>query len=978
MALLSLVVAPVRGQWTSTSGSRHAVVEYGAETGLPGVVVHHAVQTTDGYVWVGTPSGLARFDGVRFQVYRAGAAAALASDNIQCLVPGREGDLWIGTTAGVVRHRGGIFEAVGPNGVAARALAMDRDGKLWIGTAGQGVHVWDRGRLVPFSDPLVPANSAVRAMLCDSAGRVWIARDRAAGVLCWDGQRLTDVRSEDGLLSEVIAIAEQPAGTLWFGTQRQGLFRWHGGRTEQFAVRETGARAVTDLRPARDGALWVAAGVLLRVANPEKPELARVPGVPHDSVRSVHEDREGGLWLSAGAEGLVRIQPTHHRAIAVADGLPSNNVKTVSADPAGNLWLGIQHHGVMQISPNGHAKLHREADGLPSIDPAIVYAGRDGRVWVGISSRLFVREQGEWRRFGDVRFVRGLHEDRAGGLWIGTESRGLFRLEGESLRAVALSSGQPVPLATAFAESPDGTLYIGTWRKGLFRHRAGEVVALEGPEGPPSSEVRAVHVDAEGNLWVGMRERGLALWHEGRWFNPDELAAAVAHHVSAIASDEFGRLWLGTTAGVAWMSRQELIAAAERGGPLPLVHPVTTSPETRDAPIWSGGQPVVWRTATGELLFATRRGVLTIDPRNVTINNVVPPVYIERALVDRTPVDHATGLKLAPGTRALTVEFTAPSFVEPRRVRFKYRLEGFDSEWQDGETRRSVSYTRLPPGKYTFRVTACNNDGVWNPTGAALAVVQQPYFHQTRAFYGLLAAVVAAGGWGIYRLAHRRLRSRVQRLEHEQAMEHERRRIAQDLHDDLGASLTEIGLYAQTASDTANPTTRGDLDFLAQRSRGLVRSLDAIVWAVNPSNDWLDDLASYLAEFFQELFRRSPISPRLEVAPGIPHWPVTAEQRSHVFLAAKEAMNNVLKHSGASEVLLRIAMAGEALNVTIQDNGGGFAPAAATAAGGNGLSNMRSRIERSGGVIQIVSQPGLGTTVTIIVCFTRPAGLPKS
>jgi signal transduction histidine kinase len=401
------------------------------------------------------------------------------------------------------------------------------------------------------------------------------------------------------------------------------------------------------------------------------------------------------------------------------------------------------------------------------------------------------------------------------------------------------------------------------------------------------------------------------------------------------------------------------------------------SDETSLIPVWSGAQPIAWRAANGDLLFATRRGVLAVDTARVALNAVPPPVQVERVFVDRHPVAAGAPVRLPPGTRSLAVEYAAPSFVQAERVLFRYKLDGYDADWVDGSTRRSAFYGSLPPGAYTFRVRAGNSDGVWNETGASVTVVQLPYFYQTTWFAWLLAGVVGAGGWGVYRWSNRRLRRKVERLERERAMDDERRRIAQDLHDDLGASLTEIGLFADAARRSSPAAKPEDLDYLAQRTRTLVSSLDAIVWAVNPANDSLDHLVGYVGELFQELFRASPIRVRLDLPPGIPRLPLTAEERSDIFLTMKEAMNNVLKHSGATEAWLRIRMEDDQLRISLRDNGRGFAPAAAATTGGNGLANMRTRVARAHGTLTCRTAAGEGTEIVIAVSFAGRKELPE-
>jgi len=268
-----------------------------------------------------------------------------------------------------------------------------------------------------------------------------------------------------------------------------------------------------------------------------------------------------------------------------------------------------------------------------------------------------------------------------------------------------------------------------------------------------------------------------------------------------------------------------------------------------------------------------------------------------------------------------------------------------------------------------FHVSAGNSDGVWSRTDASIAIVQMPYFHQTAWFTWLLACLAALAVWGLYWWSNRRLRLKLERLERERAMENERRRIAQDLHDDLGASLTEIGLFANAARCTAPAAEQAGLDHLAQRVRSLAGSLDAIVWAVNPANDSLDQLVVYIGELFQELFRSSGIRGRMDIPADIPRLALTAEERSDLFLTTKEVMNNMIKHSGATEAWLRIRVTGDELSITLRDDGRGFDPGAVVSAAGNGLANMRERVARAGGSFGLLTAPGEGTEISVVVSF---------
>jgi len=965
--------------WSTKETLHHSFDSYGVELGLPGTVVTAALQARDGYLWVATPSGLARFDGSRFVAFYAASTPGLPGDLIHCLHEDRRGVLWIGTDRGLASFADGRFTRMGLEGVAVRALAESPSGALWVGTWDRGIFVKRRNHaLEPVTSAELPETLRVRALHVDSHEEVWIAEERSRGVLCLsrDGA-LRRIDGDGGALGEVLSICEYPAGTLWLGTKRDGLFRLTGDKLERCAdAVGAGTSPIYDIRAARSGGLWLAAGVLKYAESAERPVFETVSGLPNRNVQALGEDSEGGLWLSAGAEGLTRMRELPYQLLSVRQGLPTDNIKNVAEDPQGGLWLATQESGVVHVDVSGGVKRQRGKAGLPGGDTAVVYPARDGTVWVGISSHLWVGREGEWRQIPEMRFVRGLFEDRRGAMWIGTESDGLFRFEQNKFTEIKTDSGAHIALATSFAETADGALIVGTWRTGIWRIDAGASTARDCLHGFPGHEVRAVHVDREGRIWAGINKRGLIVGESGKWWNPPTSHQALGGSVSAIVEEDSGRLWLGTLSGVLWAQKEELAAWMRAPASAPPVHALPAGDETGTIPVWSGAQPVAWRTTDGDFLFATRRGVLAIDPHRVVLNRTPPPVHVESVLVDRRSMDPRAVVRLPPGTRSLAIDYTAPTFVQAGRVLFRYKLEGYDADWVDAGTRRAAFYGSLPAGDYVFRVVACNSDGVWNETGAKVAVIQLPYFYQTAWFAWLLAVAVALIAWGLYRWSNRQLRLKLERLERERAMENERRRIAQDLHDDLGASLTELGLFAEAQRKTAAATEEPALNYLSQRSRALVSSLDAIVWAVNPANDSLDHLVAYIGELFQELFRSSAIRVRMDIAPQIPRLPLSAEERSDIFLTTKEAMNNILKHSGATETLLRVRMHDSELTITLQDNGRGFDPQVAASAGGNGLTNMRTRITRAHGRLEWRTAPGQGTEISIVVSFAGRKELP--
>ena len=954
---------------------------FGLEAGLPGVSVIASQQTHDGYLWVATGGGLARFDGVRFVSYRPSNTPAFSSSLVYALFEDHERTLWIGTSRGLVRQRQGRFERLEGFDAEVHALAEDRAGRLWIGTYGHGLFVREHGAVHACSAAPLTGVRYVMRLFVDSADRLWIGTD-TPGVVCGERGEFRRWPTPPGLLNDrVESITEQPHGTLWFGTRSEGLVRMQANTFTSFGRADGLATLqITDLQPTADGGLWIANGKLQRLEHADSRTITTVPDVPREGVASIALDREGSIWLSAKERGLVRAGRMPYRLIAKRDGLPDDNVRSIAEDPAGQLWLAGQGVGLTRIDGEGTVSTpfaRNPASSGPR--PTVVLAARDGALWLGMpgAGPLRVYRDGDERTFPELRGVYGLSQGPDHAIWIGTSADGVFCHRDGRFTAVPLENGEPVPHARWFCAAPDGTIYAATWSSGFARIKDGRATLVTRRDGLPTDEVRAIYVDRENHVWLGFRGRGLALWENGRCWNPDALSQAVADHVSAIVEDARGQLWLGTPAGVMWVAKADLLAAARGRKDIAEVRIAQVNGSLRSASVWSGDQSVVCATRDGRLLFATRDGVLAVAPDHFPRSNPPPPLHVERATIEGRPADLASGLALPAGARSIAIDYTAPSFVQPGQVFFKYRLEGYDADWVEARTRRTAYYNNLPPGRYVFRVIAGSADGAWNTAGAQLAVVQQPYFHQTKWFLGLVLLGVAAVGVGLHRWSHHQLKLRLQRLEEKQAMEKERRRIAKNLHDDLGAHLTEIGLFADSIQQrAAAPELMQDMATLSERVRTLAGTLDAIVWSANPANDSLDRVSTFVCGLFQDLCRMAGIRCRIDLPEPLPPTPLSPDERSNLFLAAREAMTNLAKHSGATEAWLRVRMEGAWLHVTLEDNGRGFDPAAAECGDRNGLANMRSRLAELRGVFAVQSAPGRGTTITMHVPLPPPGAPP--
>lgn len=969
--------APVGTTLSGDAGvasSEYRIDVWQTADGLPGNTVTAIQQTRDGYVWIGTLNGLARFDGIRFQVF--GEGSALPGPRVLSLLAARDGALWIGMEgAGLVQLRDGKFQPLtrrdGLASDSVTALAEDERGQIWIGTPA-GLNCWRDGKLIKAA----ATPSPVVAVCVGRSNSLWVVAANQLLMQRDDGTLARPTNAEPSSFSSVLAAEAGRSGQVWFGGANGYLGAVSNDVVHVF--REQPGQlleAVWTLCETRNGDVWAgtANGGLRRLRGGQFISVTTQEGLSDNSVRCVFEDREGSLWVGTVGGGLNRVKPRKVTTFTTRDGLAHNVVMSLAEDAEGTLWVG-SNCGGLTVRRNG---VFRPLYANYVLDNECIWsllAARDGAVWAGTwGGGLFEIRGKEVKSFpvarpGNDDPVTALCEDDRGGLWLGTMSGAVKSFRGGSMADEILEKDRwSVPVTTLLGES-GSRLWIGTGGAGLRKLQDGQITSMTRREGLPSDFVRTLHRDAGGVLWIGTGG-GLARMEGGKVSAFTKAHGLPDEVISQIVADDLGNLWFGCNQGIFRVAVREFDAVM--AGRAQTVNAISYGrAEGMESLECTGGfHPAGLKTRDGRLWFSTVKGLVMVDPANITPNELSPPVAIDEVQVDGAVVmrggEPMPELELAPGVQRVEFRFAALSLVAPERNRFKYRLDALEKEWVDGGSQRVAAYTHLPPGRYQFRVTACNNDGVWNEAGAMVSLVVQPYFWQTWWFRSLaVVALVGGGGWLLRTIAVRRLRRKLRRLEEQHAVEKERTRIAQDIHDELGANLTRIALLTEVGQKhRGNPEeVAADLGKISVTAREAVRAMDAIVWAVNPRNDSLDHFANYVSQFAEEFLRPTTIRCRLDIPADLPEHPITTEARHHLFLAVKEALNNVVRHSGASEVWLRLSMTNGELNLSIEDNGCGIQ--ASTGVEHDGLGNIRRRIEQLGGRFELKSS-GEGTTVAL-------------
>ncbi|MGN6642046.1 MAG: sensor histidine kinase [Verrucomicrobiota bacterium] len=879
--------------------SRFYVRVWRVEEGLPSGKVRSVVQSLDGWIWVATAEGVVRFDGLRFSGFKQAPDSALMQ-------------------------------------LPARALFSMPNGDIWVNTAKGGLFLWHdkRFRVVWPDDDQLTTGSLIRdvdKVVQDGEGNVFIL----AGVDVWKCAgdaapiRVEHTPAIDSVLQPKAPRSIYPSG---------------------------GPCVLRD----RSGNTWRAIGSHLTVSDANG--VTSQVGVPITQqitqICELQEDREGNIWV-ATSEGLMQVCRRMVQTISLDESLARSAVRAVMEDQSGGLWVSTRGGGLARWTPESATQIDMSSMGAGR-EIVALGQGADGTIWAAPNVGPVLRVQNQSLRpapFDGPLKVTCMVEDHRGRLWLG-DAQGLWIWNGTTITRCAL----PTYSFSAIAVDASGRVWAAT-RSGLLFRSHDLSVERVGPPVPAARGISGLLPDVDGSVWISTIGAGLHHLVGEQCFTFSAEQGLPDERLTCVLDDEAGRLWLGSLGGIFNINKSEL-TGLEHGRRVTVPWQEFDRSDvmlTRECV--GGPQPAGWHGREGQLWFSTAKGVVLIRPDRLKKNTMPPVVIIEQVSVNGRMTPSSGLVQAGPGRSRIEFVYTALSFTAPEKTRFRARLQGL-GDWQDLGHQRRVAYDSVPPGIYRFELMAANRDEVWNRNPVSVAVKVLPQFWErtsARASAAVLVLLAAIGsGWGIARM---RMKRRLAAIQLQSARAAERSRIARDLHDDLGASLTHISLFANMAAERERGGlgAKSALPEIANKAQALVGTLDEIVWAVNPRHDTLASMAEYLSACAAELLASAGMGLHLDVPRELPEVTLDAERRHNIFLAAREALNNAAKHSGASEVRLKLRVMGNRIEITIADNGSGFSTSAAST--GDGLHNLRDRLSRIGGDCSIESQSGCGTTV---------------
>jgi signal transduction histidine kinase/ligand-binding sensor domain-containing protein len=885
---------------------------------------------------------------------------------------------------------------------------QDGHGTLWYRDGDR--HLW---RLAGAGFESLPDTAGlggqnVNCLTTDARGRFWIGTDNEFAF--WDGNKFQNAVPAGADTLEITYLSVTPDGHVWAVANGSVCEAYEN----RWLLPPDASRNIFSGNPGRIGGLedhhggmWFfnyGRGLWNVSADGQTRQLGLADGFPGERVYGLIEDRDGDWWAGLDAGGLARLRSRQFHAPPVGENPLAPAAKTICADDKGVVWIGRlsggldrwqngvvtnlpviadganagpvfcvcpDHRGRLWLSAGDEDLFEWDGDNFKRIVPVVhgvkaILADQAGRIWAGTTAGLYLSEDGSpenFRLFKPVarRSIRSLAEDRAGPVWMGMANGELMRIVSNTVAVF-----QPTDAAgssSIWSVLADGeTVWAGTFRGGLLRFRNGEFTRFGKKNGLPDDVICQILDDGQGNLWLGS--------HQGVFrVAKTALDQAVESSKSRVESESSAN-----DAQPSTFNSQPALPCFVYG----------RSDGIPSLECSGGYQPAGWRDGAGRLWFATAKGATWVQPQDVRPNLKPPLVAIEEILVDGRRVEEsklrfegANGasnhqlstfisqpLVIPPGRHQIEFRFTGLSFASPERVQFRYRLDNLDPDWIQAGTRRFAQYNFLPPGNYRFHVLACNSDEIWNETGCEIAVIIKPHVYETWWFRALAALLVLGTVAAVVRqVATRRLHLKMEQLERRQAVERERARIAKDIHDDLGASLNLIAVLGDLAKEEKSGER---IEKMSGTARQAVKSLDEIVWAVNPRNDTLSHLVDYICQYTNDYLRDADIRCLLDVPEQVPAREVPANVRHNLFLAVKEALQNVVKHAHASRVELRLQLNADDLRLDITDNGRGFdRPPPDDRA--DGLNNMRQRLAEIGGECRFESQINAGTTVSLLL-----------
>ncbi len=1013
--VLLLLLCLLTGIFARTPIAEPFLQHITVEQGLSQSSVYCVIQDRQGFMWFGTGDGLNKYDGYEMTVYRhrESDSNSLADNTVRAILEARNGILWIATSEGINLYNKvtGTIKKI-PIGWT-ETLFQDASGRIWIGTDGCLYYCDSSPDSIqryqfPNEYKSWGEHLAIKSLYKDSDGNLWVGNnedvdkiDLTTGAITCFSKDFT----EGGTTALVFSIVEDKHKRIWFSTWGKGLFHYNlTTKTLNHFVNEPGNQHslidnyISTLYLNTDSTLLLGTqsnGVLSfhiekNICTPYLDKQIQPDFFISKNARSIFSDRSGILWIGTDGDGVFKYDPHPRKFNHVyahdnsTETLSGNFLRSIYEDSRGRVWLGTYEHGVTMWEKTSNRFQQYLIDGYQtqteSKGHSVFSICEDtlGKIWVGTERGLFTFDEArrQWKSFEPItsyslREVPSIYPSASGNLWVSfgyvlyvlNPKTGTF--ENMYFDAQHYPNLHNVGITTIYEDSK-GILWLGSYSGGLnkldyknhqfttFRYDKKDENSIS------SNMVKVITESSDGMIWIGT-DHGLNKFdpHTStftRYFEEHGLPNA---YIYGILEDNHNNLWISTNKGISKFTPSTQIFrnyGVEDG--------IQSSEFNTGA---------YFKSARCLMYFGGINGFNMFHPDSVIDNPNIPQIVITGFKILDTPIDHKgelselTEVTLNYEDDIFSIRFAGLEYSNTTKNQYAYMLEGFEKNWTYSGTKREVRYTHLDPGTYYFHVKGSNNDGVWNDAGITLTVTVIPPFWRTWWFLGgTIILILATFGGTIRYIEMRKVRARLNEVERERAMERERARISQDMHDEIGSNITKIAITSEIARrDISNHVAMEQhLQKISENARDVVDSISEIIWAINPKHDRLENLVSFIREYASGFLEGTEMNCQFSIPELIPDCSLSGEHRRNVLLVVKESLTNIAKHAHATEVKIHFIFTEELLTLTIIDNGLGFSTAI-TSGSGNGLINMKKRMESINGTWNIQSEKNSGTTITV-------------
>lgn len=958
--------------------------------GLSFSYVYAVLEDKKGEIWIGTDgSGVSKYNGKSFTNYSV--KEGLTGNIVTSLLEDRKGNIWMGTYDGVTMFDGKNFtqftEKEGLSNNKVVVIQQDKKGNIWFGSAQGGISKYDGEKITHYTVKEGLPSDSVLACMEDRNGNIWIGT--FFGAVKFDGNSFTYFTKKEGLTNDnVSTLLEDKDGNIWFGSRLGGISKYDGEKITQYTKQEGFTdNGVGSMIEDKNGNIWIGTSLegLIKFKEKYFTHYTQREGLTNSRIKGMIEDKNGNIWFGTDGGGVNKLNNTSFNYLIPNELFENIKVRPILKDKNGNLWFGTESAGIGKYNGNDFTYFTKK-DGLPSKGQRSMLSDKKGIIWIGT-------EVGDVSKFDGNHFtnystesgfkfgsVFSILEDKSGTMWFG-KIDGIIRLVGKNFTSYKMEDGLPANTIFSITQDKKGNIWFGTDGGGLSKYDGHHLINYTEKEGLFCKSVTSVAEDEKGNLWLGTLGAGVCKFDGNNFTYYTEREGLSNNNVWSISKDSSGHFWFGTDKGLSLfipdtVNRKSLNdkyfihSFGLQDGLKALdfnLHSVCIDNNNR---IW-------WGTGKGVASLDLNTAFKLTTPRSLSLNfiEINQQYYDFRNLPDSISknisfslvpafANYPEQLKLSYDQNHLTFHFSAIDWSAPEKIKYSYRLIGLDEKWSSPKEENIADYRNLRHGNYEFQVKAIGETQEWTKAFTYSFIIR-PAWWQTWWFKAAIILFAALLLLFISRLIYlSRLRKQKTFLEKQLAVQMERQRISSEMHDDIGAGLSGVRLMTEMAkTKSKDPQSISEIEKIYNSVGDVSARMKEVIWSLNTENDSLSSLVAYLQKQARHMMEHFPCTVAISVPDIIPDIKISGEARRHIYLAVKEALHNIIKHSGADNVEMKINCE-DKLHITISDNGKGMNPDENSQAG-NGLKNMRRRMEQLNGIFLIKSKKGLSLTFEI-------------